>query len=99
MISVKRTRRLQAVPALGPFEIHVGALSPVHVGLTVAVARRHNTLTGPLRHVPMQSMGDKRLLVLQLGDFSTALHPAAKVWVVPEGYKATVVIESKPDSM
>lgn len=92
---MSRSRRLQAVPELGPFEMHVGALSTAHVGLTIAVARRHNTLTGPLRHVPMQSMGDKRLLVLQLGDFSTALHPAAKVWVIPDGYRATVNIAAR----
>ncbi len=97
MITIKAPRRLQAVPDLGPFEIHVGALSAAHVGLTVAVARRHNTLTGRLSGVPLQSMGDKRLLVVDLGDFRTALHPAAKVWVVPEGYRATVVIEPRPD--
>ena len=93
MLSIKRPRRLQAVPALGPYEVHVGALSSVHVGLTVIVCRRRNTVSGRLQHVPQQSMGDKRLLVVDLGEFRTALHPAAKVWVVPEGYKARVVIE------
>lgn len=92
-MKLKLPRRLQAVPALGPYEIHVGALSDVHVGRTVLVAKRNNTVTGRLQHVPLQSMGDKRLLVVDLGEFRTALHPAAKVWVVPDGYKARVVIE------
>jgi hypothetical protein len=43
----------------------------------------------------MQSMGNRNLLVLHLGDFTTALHPAAKVWVVPTGYRATITIAPK----
>ena len=88
-------RRLQLVPELGPYEINVGALSSVHVGLTVAVRQGRNTLTGPVMYVPAESM-TKPLLVLRLGIFDVALHPAATVMVVPVGYKATVVIAPKP---
>lgn len=87
-------RRLRSVPELGPFEINVGALSDVHVGKLIALALKRNTLTGRLMHVPMQSMGDKRLLVVQLGDFSRALHASDVVMVVPDSHKATVVIEA-----
>ena len=90
------SRRLQAVPKLGTHQIHVGALTTVHVGMTLAIARRHNTLTGPLRFVPTQSMGDKRMLVVQLGDYSTALFPGDMVWVVPAGHWAHLVIEPRP---
>ncbi|MGJ6127344.1 hypothetical protein QN239_32715 [Mycolicibacterium sp. Y3] len=34
----------------------------------------------------------KPLLVCRLGDFDVALHPAAAVLVVPEGYKVTITI-------
>lgn len=88
---IPRPRRLQAVPDLGPYEINVGALSSHHVGLTVIVVRKHNTLTGRLMYVPSESM-TKPLLVLQLSDFSTALHPADVVTVVPENYKATITV-------
>jgi hypothetical protein len=42
--------------------------------------------------VPAVEVGNKPLLVLQLGQFTVALHPAAAVMVVPEGYKATITI-------
>lgn len=88
---IQRPKRLQAVPDLGPYEINVGALSSTHVGLIIAVRRGRNTLTGPLLYPPSKSV-TKPLLVLQLGQFTVALHPAAAVMVVPEGYKATITI-------
>lgn len=97
MITIKSPRRLKAVADLGPYEINVGALSERHVGLTVAVAWKHNTLTGRLMSVPLESR-TKPLLVLRLGDFSTALHPSAAVNVIPDGYRATVVIEKREAS-
>ena len=84
-------RRLQVVADPGPYEIHVGALSSVHVGLTMAVRRGRNILTGPLMYPPAESM-TKPLLVLQLGDFRVALHPATAVMVVPDDYKATITV-------
>lgn len=89
--TVRRSRRLQPVPELGPYEINVGALSATHVGQIIAVRRGRNTLTGPLLFPPAKSM-TKPLLVLRLGEFSVALHPAAAVMVVPEGYKTTITI-------
>jgi hypothetical protein len=88
---IQRPKRLQAVPDLGPYEINVGALSSTHVGLIIAVRRGRNTLTGPLLYPPSKSV-TKPLLVLQLGQFTVALHPAAAVMVVPEGYKVTITI-------
>lgn len=84
-------RRLQAVPELGPYEINVGALTSRHVGLTIAVRRGRNTVTGPLSYKPAPSM-TKPLLVCRLGDFDVALHPAGAVLVVPEDYKVTITI-------
>ncbi|BBN50788.1 hypothetical protein JPH1_52630 (plasmid) [Mycobacterium avium subsp. hominissuis] len=84
-------RRLQPVRELGPYEINVGALSTRHVGLTIAVRRGRNTVTGPLRYKPAASI-IKPLLVCRLGDFDVALHPAAAVLVVPEDYKVTMTI-------
>ncbi|OKH80150.1 hypothetical protein EB73_33860 [Mycobacterium sp. SWH-M3] len=96
MLSIKLPRRMQAVPDLGPYEIHVGALAQRHVGLTVVLRKRlsdgrSNLLTGPLRYVPEASQV-KPLLVVQIGDYSAGLHPSAKVMVIPEGYKATVTV-------
>lgn len=91
---IPRPRRLQSVPELGPYEVNVGALSSVHVGLTVVVRRGRNLLTGPLVYVPAESQ-IKPLLVLQVGDFSTGMHPASKVMVIPDGYKATVTVAPK----
>lgn len=96
MLRIKLPRRLQAVPDLGPYEIHVGALTQRHVGLTVVLRKRlsdsrSNLLTGPLRCVPTTSQV-KPLLVVQIGDYSTGLHPSAKVMVIPEDYKATVTV-------
>lgn len=85
--------RLKAVADLGPYEINVGALSAFHVGKLVAVRSERNTLIGRLRNVPLESV-TKTALVVRLGDYSTALHPADVVIVVPDGYKATVVIEA-----
>lgn len=88
---IRRSRRLQPVADLGPYEINVGALSSVHIGLTVALRRGRNTLTGPLMNLPAKSV-TKPLLVLRLGDFDAALHPATAVMVVPEGYRTTITI-------
>lgn len=88
---IQRPSRLQPVPELGPYEINAGALSATHVGNIIAVRRGRNTLTGPLLCPPSKSM-TKPLLVLQLGDFSVALHPAAAVMVVPDDYKTTITI-------
>lgn len=84
-------RRLRAVPELGPYEIHVGALSKTHVGLVVAIVRKQNTLTGRLRAVPAESQV-KPLLVVELGDFRKGMHPSEKVMVIPDGYRATVSV-------
>ena len=97
MLRIKLPRRLQAVPDLGPYEIHVGALANHHVGLTVVLRKplsdgRSNLLTtGPLRYVPTASQV-KPLLVVQIGDYSTGLHPSSTVMVIPEDYKATVTV-------
>lgn len=87
-------RRLRVVPELGPYEIHAGALSDVHVGLTVALCRKRNTVTGPLRYLPAESQV-KPLLVLSIGDFSVGVHPTEKVTVIPADYRARVVVESR----
>lgn len=92
---VRLARRLKAVPELGPYEIHVGALSMNHVDQTIVVRRKRNLLIGPLLREPSQSTGNPSLLVLQIGDFSTALHPSATVMVVPDDYKATVTVAPK----
>lgn len=94
--TVRRSRRLQPVPELGPYEINVGALSTAHVGQTIALRRGRNTLTGPLLFPPAKSV-TKPLLVLRLGQFSVALHPAAAVMVVPEGYKTTITIAPREE--
>ncbi|OMC37262.1 hypothetical protein A5742_09965 [Mycolicibacterium fortuitum] len=96
MLSIKLPRRLRAVPDLGPYEIHVGALVEHHVGLTVVLRKRlsdgrSNLLTGPLRYVPTAAKV-KPLLVVQIGDYSTGLHPSSTVMVIPNGYKATVTV-------
>lgn len=91
---IQRPRRLQPVPDLGPYEINVGALSATHVGHIIAVRRGRNILTGPLIYPPSKSV-TKPLLVLYLGDFPVALHPAAAVMVVPDGYKTTITIAPK----
>lgn len=69
----------------------MGALSKAHVGLVVAYVRKHNTLTGRLRHVPAESQV-KPYLVVQIGDFSRGMHPSEPVMVIPDGYKATVSV-------
>lgn len=84
-------RRLQAVVDPEPYEINVGALTASHVGLTVAVRRGRNILTGPLMDRPTESMTTP-LLVLQLGTFQVALHPGQVVMVIPDGYKATITV-------
>lgn len=91
-----RPRRLQPVADLGPYEINVGALSARHVGLTIAVRRVRNILTGPLMHTPAESM-TKPFLVLRVGDFDVALHPGAVVMVIPEDYKATITVGPKSE--
>ncbi|WP_141245022.1 hypothetical protein [Mycobacterium avium] len=91
-----RPRRLQPVADLGPYEINVGALSARHVGLTIAVRRGRNILTGPLMHPPAESM-TKPFLVLRVGDFDVALHPGAVVMVIPEDYKATITVGPKSE--
>lgn len=91
---IRLPKRLHAVPELGPYDIHVGALCARHIGLTVAARRGRNTLTGPLMFPPTESR-TKPLLVLHLGDFAVALHPAATVIVVPENFQATIVIAPK----
>lgn len=90
-------RRLQAVVDPQPYEINVGALTASHVGLTVAVRRGRNILTGPLMGHPTESM-TKPLLVLQLGDFQVALHPGQVVMVIPDGYKATITVAARAGS-
>jgi hypothetical protein len=94
ILNAIRIPRLRAVPDLGPYEINVGALSSHHVGLIVAVRRGRNILTGPLSYPPSESQ-TKPFLVLHLGDFSTALHPAQVVMVIPDGYKATITVAPK----
>lgn len=94
-LNIKLPRWLQAVPELGPYEIHVGALAKCHVGLTVVVRRGRNLLTGPLRFVPAPSQVAPKL-VLQVGDFSVALHPANTVMVIPADFKATVSVSPRP---
>lgn len=98
-LTIKLPRRLQAVPELGPYEIHVGALAKCHVGLTIVVRRGRNLLTGPLLYVPAASQVPPKL-VLQVGDFSVALHPANVVMVIPTDYKATVSVSPRtPESL
>lgn len=92
---IQLPRRLQSVPDLGPYEIHVGALSKHHVDQTMVVRQRRNLLTGPLLSVPTQSMGNPSLLVVQIGDFSTALHPSTVVMIIPDGYQATVSVAQR----
>ena len=89
-----RPRRLQPVADLGPYEINVGALSARHVGLTIAVRRGRNILTGPLMHTPAESMTKP----LRVGDFDVALHHGAVVMVIPEDYKATITVGPKSES-
>lgn len=93
---VKLPRRLHAVPDLGPYEVNVGALSQAHVGQLVIICLKRNTFTGRLMSVPLESQ-TKPLLVVQLGDISRGMHPAAKVTVVPDGYRAAVTIEPITD--
>lgn len=92
---IPRPKRLKAVADLGPYEINVGALSKHHVGLTVAVRRGRNLITGPLRYEPTESM-TKPLLVLAVGDVSVALHSADVVMVIPDDYRATITVAPKP---
>ncbi|OHU47279.1 hypothetical protein BKG82_26885 [Mycobacteroides chelonae] len=89
-----RGRGLHAVSELRPYEVHVGALTDQHVGLTVAVRRGLNVLTGPLDGVPTESM-TRPLLVLDVGDFSVALHPTAVVTVVPDNARLTITVAPK----
>lgn len=42
-------------------------------------------------NLPAKSV-TKPLLVLRLGDFDAALHPATAVMIVPDGYRATITI-------
>lgn len=83
--------QLQALPDLGPYEVHAGALTDAHIGLTIGVRRAHNTLTGPLMSTPAKSQVPP-FIVLQLGQFSAAVHPADVVLAVPGGYRATITI-------
>lgn len=90
-------RRLQAVVDPEPYEINVGALTASHVGLTVAVRRGRNILTGPLMGRLTESMTTP-LLVLQLGTFQVALHPGQVVMVIPAGYRATITVAPRAGS-
>lgn len=44
---------------------------------------------------PPSESTTKPLLVLHVGDFAVALHPAATVMVVPENFRATITIAPK----
>lgn len=87
-------RRLRVLPELGPYEVHVGALTKAHVGKLVALTRKRATVVGRLDHVPMESL-TKPLLIVQLGDYRTPLHPSEVVMVIPDSHKATVIVEPR----
>lgn len=89
-----RGRGLHALSELQPYEVHVGALADKHVGLTVAVRRGRNVLTGPLDGVPTESMTTP-LLVLDVGEFSVALHPTETVTVVPDNAQLIITLTPK----
>lgn len=86
-----RGRGLHALSELQPYEVHVGALADKHVGLTIAIRRGRNVLTGPLDGVPTESMTTP-LVVLDVGDFSVALHPTATVTVVPDNARLVITL-------
>ncbi|MBM4517484.1 hypothetical protein GS432_19445 [Rhodococcus hoagii] len=97
---LKLAPKLRPLPDLGKHQITASQLAtngmdgnPIyqsdHIGRIVAVRRRETYIVGPLRSV-MDSMTPP-LLILEIGEFKTAVHPAHPVTVAPDGYRLTVV--------
>lgn len=104
MRPLKLARKLQSLPDLGTHQVAASQLATNgmdgnciyqsnHIGRIVAVRRRETYIVGPLRSV-MDSMTPP-LLVLGIGDFTTAVHPTHPVTVAPEGCRLKVVASTE----
>lgn len=91
---VRAVPRLRSVPDLGEHQITAAQLAtngmdgnPIyksdHIGRIVAVRRRDSIVAGKLLSVTDSST--EPLLILQIGEFTTAVHPTQPVTVAPAG--------------
>lgn len=99
---------LQAVPDLDAHEITAAQLAtngmdgnPIyksdHIGRIVAVKQRGAMIAGRLESVT--DAGVEPFLVLQIGDFRTAVHPAHPVTVAPAGCRLTITATAQGNMM
>ncbi|MBM4587601.1 hypothetical protein GS507_05260 [Rhodococcus hoagii] len=106
MRPLKLARQLKPVPELGAHQITASQLAtngmdgnPTyksnHIGRIVAVRRVDTIIVGPLRGV-VDSL-QSPLLILEIGDTKTAVHPTHPVTVAPDGCRLTVVATQPPD--
>lgn len=104
MRPLKLARKLKPVPQLGTHQITAAQLAtngmdgnPIyksdHIGRIVAIRKRDTYIVGPLRGVVDSVQAP--LLILEIGDFKTAVHPTHPVTVAPEGCRLTVVATPK----
>ncbi|NKS10090.1 hypothetical protein GS580_16585 [Rhodococcus hoagii] len=100
MRPLKLARKLQSLPDLGTHQVTASQLAtngmdgnPIyksdHIGRVVAVRRGTTTIAGPLRGVVDSIQAP--LLILEIGEFKTAVHPTHPVTVAPEGCRLKVV--------
>lgn len=100
--------RLRALPDLGTHEITASQLAtngmdgnPIyqsdHIGRIIAVRQGDSIVAGRLRSVTDSST--EPLLVLRIGDFTTAVHPTHPVTVAPDGYRLSVTARPTDSEM
>ena len=101
---LKLAPHLKPLPDLGTHEITASQLATNgmdencsyqsdHIGRTVAVRVRGTIVAGKLEAVTDSVIAP--LLILRIGDFSAAIHPAHPVMVAPEGYRLTVTATTR----
>lgn len=64
-----------------------------HLGRVIAVRQGEAFLAGPLRGVT--DSVESPLLILRIGQFTTAVHPSHPVTVAPDGYRLTITAQPK----
>jgi predicted DNA-binding protein len=100
MKEVKLAPRLRSVRDIGTHEVTASQLATNgmegratylsdHIGRTVAVRLRDTIIAGPLEAVTDSLISP--LLVLRIGQFEVAVHPAHPLTVAPDGHRLTVV--------
>ncbi|MEU7631705.1 hypothetical protein AB0C34_17205 [Nocardia sp. NPDC049220] len=100
---IKRAPRLRAVPDLNDdhYEIHAGALTPSHIGRTIAIKTETAVIAGPLTSLCESRLEGRARLLLRvatgstIGELTLGLHPAHPVTVLPADYALSVVARAQ----